>query len=116
WLLERLFIEEADRLQPELRVFEEAPGREAADAAGTDDQGRLRSVALPSRLDLRPVEGDPACAEVDSTEGRETDGLGGEVVDVARHEEPQGQNAHRGKACRGHDRPHVVERVEPDVP
>src|ERR1051325_7951188 len=74
-LLERLLVEEADRLEAELRMLEQTPRGEPADAAGAEDQRRLGGLALAARLNLRPAERDPARAQVDRAEGPEADRL-----------------------------------------
>jgi hypothetical protein len=49
---ERVLVEEADRLQPQLRRLEQPASREASDVARAHDQRRPETLTAPARLHL----------------------------------------------------------------
>ena len=114
--VERLLVEEPDRPQAELGVLLEPARGEPADAAGADDQRRLRDLARAAGVQLGPVESDPAGGEVEGAEGPEADRLAGELVDVPGQEDAEGDEGHAGEDGRGQDGPDVVEDLEADAP
>ena len=115
-LVERLLVEEADRLEPELRVVEQPSGGERADAAGTHDQGRPGQLAVPPGHQLRPVEGHAARGEVHGAEGQQPQRLAGEVVHVPRQKDPEGEQRHRCEHHGGDDALEVVQHRQAQPP
>ena len=67
-LIERLLVEEADRVQAELGMLEQPARGQPADPAGADHQRRFAELSLAPRLELRPVERHPARGQVDGAE------------------------------------------------
>ncbi len=115
-LLERLLVEEADGLQAELGVLEQPRGRQTADVAGAHDQRGPQRLAVPARRKLCPVVGDAAGRQVDGAEGEQPQRLRGEVVHVAREQDPKAENAHRREGDHGQHRADVVERRDMEAP
>ena len=115
-LLERLFVEEADREQPELGVLDEAAGGQAADAAGADDQRGPGELPIAAGFELCPAERHAPGGEVDGAERKEANGLRGEVLDLARQEDPEREHDHRGERGHREHRAHVVEHLQADAP
>ena len=111
---QRILVEEADRLQPELGLVEQARRREAADAAGADDERRAKPFAGDAGATVRPVERDAARADVDGREEPEPQRL----VDVARgasddgREREQRDRREPGRTC---DATEIVGRAQSEA-
>ena len=106
----RIAVEEADRPEAELGLRLEALRHQPADSAGADDERRAERLTMPPRLDLGPVESDPAGGEIDRRERPRSEALSREVHRLGR-QRAQRQHGHGSKRRRGHDVAEVVEDV-----
>ena len=110
--LHRLLVDEADRLQAELRMLQEPLGGQSADPPGTDDQGGPESLAVEPCLRPRPVERNSAGGDVDGRERPGPEGLRREVGGL-REELAKCQHRHGGKRRRGDGAAQVFQDVRP---
>ena len=107
---QRVLVQEADRLEPELGLRQEPGGGELADLAGADDQRRPERFAVAVRLRARPVERDAARGEIGGCEGPGADALRPQVGRVGR--EPAQEE--EGNCCEGgrdQDRAQLLEEL-----
>ena len=115
-LVQRLLVDEADRLEAELGQLEQPACGQRADSAGADDQRGASVLTQAAGLELRPVERDAARSQVDRAEGEQPQRLRRQVVDVARQKDPQGDQGHRGERGRRDDLACALEHREPKLP
>ena len=115
-VVERLLVEEADRLRPSSGCSSRRFAVSAADAAGADDQGRPGELAAAAGARAAPSRGHAAGGEVDRAEGQQPQRLRREVVHVAGKEDPEAEDRHRRQRRRRQDAAQVVEHRHPQAP